>query len=567
MTAAMWLTWLLRSDVRAGRAVDDVEGQRAFVCWWLLFGEWEYPKVWWYGAAQVRVAMEPVLLQQGVRIPRLLLRLHQSRSDIQQKYVLSDEEAVAEYFCWYRLVASSELRAAPALPGWAITMTEAPSRRFGPPAVPRIALALWGMSSALQAVIDPKQEGHRRGLLNWFTAKGMSVIPLSSPLPTHLEVSPAVTPARRCTAVDLIGFARAEFGIGEDVRMASRALESAGIDHTITDLLPGNNVRLMDVSRAPWIQSNLERQAIKVFCMTAFDAGQLFLEQGLTPFAGNYNVGYWPWELPQFPAQWVDVYGLFHEIWAATTFQADAYRLNSPIPVYLMPPAVLADPLPRLTPKSNYQKPSRPFRFIYPFDPKSTLARKNPLAAVRAFRKAFPSRERDVELILRVNGKGVDQPGWRALRAALAHDRRIRIMDGTLPRSEAQRLLRSADCLVSPHRAEGLGRNIAEGIAACIPVLATGFSGSGDMLQRHECIASKPRIVAVAEYPHAQGLWWSEPDWKDLARKMRSVRQRQARIQGTVYIRRARKLLQLYGRVPAGERYAKAISRIVTALL
>ncbi len=566
MTAAMWLAWLLRGDVRAGSDTADIEAQKDFVSWWLLFAHDEYKHSWWYGPEQVRVAMEPAPACPA--LPRLLLRLHQARLDLQRAFDLSDHEQIAGYLCWYRLAGAEKLPVAPALPSWALALTEAASPRYGEPSISRMALALWATSPSLQTVIDPQSAGARRGLTQWYASRGQHQIPAPTALPDSPEIRPAdvVRPGSKgAPCINLVGFARAEFGIGEDVRMVSRALEALGVAHSITDLRLTGAVRSHDESRSAWFGAAPDAAAINVFCLTGFDSGQHFLEHGTRPFQGAYNIGYWPWELPRFPDQWSDVYGLVDEVWAATRFQADAYRANSPVPVTLMPPAVT----PPLAPRPVRIGAGRPglrhrFTFIFPFDPNSTLARKNPAAAVRAFRAAFPLADRTVRLVLRVNGYGRGRPGWLALKAAIRGDTRIRIIEGTLPRRESLRMLQAADCLVSPHRAEGFGRNIAEAIALAVPVLATGFSGSSDLLEKAERIASKPRLVKPGEYPHAEGLSWSEPDWRGLARQMQAVRRR--RQSNTVLIRRARRLLHRFGLRPAGERYEAAFRRIRAVL-
>ena len=126
------------------------------------------------------------------------------------------------------------------------------------------------------------------------------------------------------------------------------------------------------------------------------------------------------------------------------------------------------------------------FVFVYPFDVNSHLARKNPLGLVRAFRLAFPPADVHVALLLRVNGNPDCHPGWAAVTTECAADRRITILAGTLDRQAALGVVAASDCLVSPHRAEGFGRNIAEAILLGIPVLATAFSGCTDFLAPEE---------------------------------------------------------------------------------
>ena len=562
MTVAMWFAWLLRGDVRAGHAATDPQAQREFVSWWILFGVNEYPKVGWYGREQVDVAMASVPTPSGTKLPALLLRLHQARSDLQDCFDLSDPDQVGGYLCWYRLEASRELPTAPALPPWAVALTETPSQSYLPPAVPRMALALWSRSDELRRVMNLEQPGARRGLCHWYAKHGKQCIPRPPPLPA----GPEIRPVRRAHAgslvgvpISLVGFARAEFGLGEDVRLVSRALEAQSVEHTIADVRTGSDIRTQDTSRLNWLAP--PSHGITVFCMTAFDAAECFLVNGPDAFDNAYNIGYWPWELPRLPLAWRDAYELVDEVWASTRFQMDAYGADGVVPVFLMPPAV--------TPTQCRMPPRRPpallraFRFLYVFDPNSTLARKNPLTAVRAFRRAFPRSDRTVHLVLRVNGTLAGRPGAKELLAAVAHDRRVCIHEGTVSRKHAQRILQQADCFISPHRSEGFGRNVAEAIAYGVPVLATAFSGTADLVARHEQIASKPKRVGRGEYPHGEGQWWCEPDISQLAAKMRRLRQKRPRTRQIVYLRRARLQLQRYSIKVAGQRYQNAIGRIV----
>src|SRR6185437_6632705 len=85
-------------------------------------------------------------------------------------------------------------------------------------------------------------------------------------------------------------------------------------------------------------------------------------------------------------------------------------------------------------------------------------------------------------------------------------------------------LLASSDCLVSPHRAEGFGRNIAEAILLEVPVLATRFGGCVDFLHGEEAIDWRPVVIREGEYPWGGGQWWAEPDLHHLVRRMEEIR-------------------------------------------
>ena len=172
----------------------------------------------------------------------------------------------------------------------------------------------------------------------------------------------------------------------------------------IINVKAASHVRARDKSRAHAVSTSIPFE-MTVFCLSAFDTAGLFLKFGPDFFAGTFNIGYWPWELDSFPQVWAEAFDLVDEVWASTRFQWRAYQTINRVPAYLMPPAVLIPPIRDLRRAAPVRRELRRFRFIFPFDPNSFIARKNPVAAIRAFRLAFPVGDRSVELVLRVNGR------------------------------------------------------------------------------------------------------------------------------------------------------------------
>jgi glycosyltransferase involved in cell wall biosynthesis len=323
--------------------------------------------------------------------------------------------------------------------------------------------------------------------------------------------------------VNLVGFVRGQFGLGEDVRMASAALEAADIPHVLINVPAGAAVSQQDDSLAHVLQERL-RYRLTIYCMSAFDMAVLYLSRGPAFFAGQYRIGYWPWELPAFPPQWKDIYKLVDEVWAGSNFAARSHRTRCRKPVRRLPCPVTVPPIKPTPRRALGLLRERAFLFVYPFDINSGLARKNPLGLVRAFRLAFATSDAEVALLLRVNGRPECQPGWAEVAAECAADRRIRILSETLDRQAALGVIAAADCLVSPHRGEGFGRNIAEAILLGIPVLATAYSGCMDFLAGEEGIPFTRVRLQDGEYPFGEGLWWADPSVQDLARRILQVR-------------------------------------------
>jgi glycosyltransferase involved in cell wall biosynthesis len=526
MTPAMWFAFLLRGDIRAGAAPAEQEAQREFVAWWLLWGETEYPVVWHWDIEQARVAMQLVPVAADLLCPRLLRRLHASRRDLRNAFRLQDTEDLIDFFCWYRVRGVAELVAAPELPPSCIAMTECASQRpfwsAGGLQVPRIALALAHCVPNLLSVdrFDLRRTPGR--IVDWYQEYGRHLVPTPSKPPTPVAT---IRPGkrRRDGGVNLVGFVRGQSGLGEDVRMASLALDAAGIQHVLVDVAAPSAIPQGDNSLTHRLTDRLVH-GISIYCMSAFDMATLYLQRGPAFFSERYRIGYWPWELPRFPALWDQAYSLVDEIWTGSEYTARAYRARRSPPVRRLPCPVVLPQVQSVTRRDLALRNRHTFVFVYPFDVNSYLTRKNPIALVRAFHRAFRPAQRDVALLLRVNGDPNGYSGWLEVAAACSADDRITVLAGTFDRPKALGVIAACDCLVSPHRAEGFGRNIAEAILLGVPVLATAFSGCLDFLAPDEGISYQMVTVQAGDYPFAEGLCWAEPSIGEMARRMKEIR-------------------------------------------
>src|SRR5205823_1359643 len=104
---------------------------------------------------------------------------------------------------------------------------------------------------------------------------------------------------------------------------------------------------------------------------------------------------------------------------------------------------------------------SGPLRFLTVFDFHSSIERKNPLASVLAFRKAFPGGE-NVEMIVKASNVNPQHPGnalgqWERVCMEAAQDSRIRIIAERYSEEQMNALVAQAGCVVSLHRSEGFG--------------------------------------------------------------------------------------------------------------
>lgn len=324
--------------------------------------------------------------------------------------------------------------------------------------------------------------------------------------------------------VNLYGYAYGELGIGEDIRQMAVALQSQGIPVCILNFQPGSNISQADRSADSLIVTE-PRYGINIFCMTGIETTRYVCEKGLSALEGRYNIGLWPWELPDWPESCRHAYACVDEIWGISEYTAHAHRHAAPRPVMPMSLPVELGAVGEQT-RGDFGLPENPFLFYFAFDINSNAARKNPEGLIEAFQKAFPTENQDqVGLVLKISHPETSCKLWSKIRKIAKRDKRIRIVEKTLRRPELLALFKACDCLVSLHRAEGFGRCIAEALLLDKQVIATGFSGNLDFCHepRVALVRHSMRALTAKDYMWGEGQSWAEPDLDHAAELMRSI--------------------------------------------
>jgi len=323
--------------------------------------------------------------------------------------------------------------------------------------------------------------------------------------------------------VNLVGYARGELGIGEDVRMLAAALQKAQIPFNIINVEPGANVSQRDTSAEKWLSEKFD-YAISIFCMTGIEMTRMTLEKGLEWLEGHYNIGLWPWELPEWPKAWHHALNLVDELWGISRYTADAYsEAAGSLPVLPMPLPVSIDAENVQADRQKWNLPEDAYLFVFSFDMNSTLARKNPIATVEAFLDAFADQpNKRVGLVIKVSHLNTKHSAWKALAKLITKDKRIQLISGELRKSEVLSLYKSCDCFVSLHRAEGFGRGLAEAKRLGLALITTRFSGNMEYCTDENTYLVDYKLVPVRadEYFYGEGQQWAEPDKQQAAKLM-----------------------------------------------
>ena len=230
-------------------------------------------------------------------------------------------------------------------------------------------------------------------------------------------------------------------------------------------------------------------------------------------------VACWVWELSFVPEAWRDAEKFVSEIWAPSRFVAEAFRVHFDRPVKVVPHFIAVPKLPQASSSDT-------LRLLALADARSSLERKNPLAAARMFKAAFCDGM-SVELTIKCRNLDLYPDYAAELLESIGGDPRIRLIRETLFAEAQFELLKSCDILLSPHRAEGFGVPLAEAMALGKYVIATGWSGNLEFMDA-ECAVLLPSKLIPAEdrtgvYPPALGAVWAEPDFDAGVEALRSA--------------------------------------------
>lgn len=323
--------------------------------------------------------------------------------------------------------------------------------------------------------------------------------------------------------VNLIGYARGEFGVAENVRSYARALEHAGYPFLIRNYDVGVASRQQDHSMERHFSEFL-RYDTNVFFINADQMHVARDALGAQAFAGRRNIGYWLWELERFPRAWNSAFDLVDEVWAPTEFVRAGIAANTRKPVLKMPKAIEFG-VPGGMDRAHFGLDADACTFLFSYDFNGYAARKNPEAVIAAFRNAFPAERRDVRLLVKsVNGHRFPER-LSLLAASVADDPRIEVRDGFLSREEMHGLQNVIDCYVSLHRAEGFGLGLAECMYLGKPVIGTAWSGNMEFMTNDNACLVDYELVLVGkdEYPCWEGQHWAEADVGQAAAFMRRV--------------------------------------------
>jgi glycosyltransferase involved in cell wall biosynthesis len=563
---AKQIAWLLRKDLRETfKTIDNP----AFGDWWLIKGRQEYP-AWAHAMPAQELqhlfesAGKATIAGVSVDVPKVVQHLARYRSDALREYTRDGKLDNEKFFAWAIVRGLAEHHLAMYAPRHLQAMLDRPVIRkdvgsdTDAPAITLLMYLLWSlMDEPTQKALNIFTLEGSKAYLPWFfnVVAQLNIGPLiagrwkswvkaqpsyKGPQLAWAKAVPAIpvpgSPTNKSDkpfGVNLYGFAYGELGIGEDLRMAVACCEAANIPYHVVNVDAGNirqADQLLKGKTHDLLSKDLPPYRNNIFCLPAFDtASRIFMQKGTNTFEGYHNIGWWPWELSVFPKAWQPhAFKLVDEVWASSTFLEDMYKRSTDKPVHLVPLAVSVDRL-KKHPRKYYDLPDKKYLFLYVFDFNSSVARKNPMAAVNAFKQAFPQADKSVGLVLKTMNTNPANPEWQAFLKECKSDKRIFVLTETMDRSDVLGLIDCCDAYVSTHRAEGFGRTIAEALLLNKVVVATNYSGNVDFMtgQNNRLVECSLERVSKENYHWlslADEALWANANIKSAMKCMYDVR-------------------------------------------
>lgn len=334
-----------------------------------------------------------------------------------------------------------------------------------------------------------------------------------------LRPQEASTPVQ-AQPVYVVGHVGKSSGLGRNFGMIFEGLKSAGVAAVAIDVDD-----LSQESFGPLHYAALHGNVRPTIIMATNAQNILTLCSHLHPevLEKSRLIAFLLWEMSTIPTVQSLGLSMLDEAWVPTEYVRSIYAPF--VPTRVVKKALDCPP-------ARPAKPERSeFTVLTAFDFESSIERKNPLAVIQAFQKAFPGDEH-VRLIIKVANVKPEhwsnyRGHWEAVVALVEDDSRVTIEAAYLSKADVEALIESADVFVSLHRSEGFGYMVADALLLGTPVIVTDFGGTQDFCTPDTAELVEVEIVAVpAElaYLGADDAHWAEPDVAHAARLMAQVR-------------------------------------------
>jgi len=288
-----------------------------------------------------------------------------------------------------------------------------------------------------------------------------------------------------------------------------------------------------DFRKTPKIQGEeFKTPVINLFCIPTGEIPNVAMNWGWKNLKKSYNISVWFWETDVIPDRLQIPFDYLDELWVSSPYMQEVLAKHTSLKISYIPSPIIpgaAFKADALASSSDLSLPESTFLFYFIYDFYSNFDRKNPLAIISSFLKAFPKNENVSLMIKTMNGDKF--PSQMALmQDAICGDSRIKLINRYITKDEKDALMHRCNCYVSLHRSEGLGLTMGEAMILGKPVIATGYSGNLDFMNESNSFLCSYEMAKVGKdnlYFFPENGSWAEPNREDAIRLMRYVYENQ----------------------------------------
>jgi glycosyltransferase involved in cell wall biosynthesis len=336
---------------------------------------------------------------------------------------------------------------------------------------------------------------------------------------------PPASPTRRIrlreNTARVIGLLSSASGLGASARLCTDQLAASAFAVSTSDVAP-----LFGADDSVPYRRGGEGGASGAMAIYHLNPPKLLpgiLRAGLSTYYGNYNVGYWAWELETLPPDWIGAIRFVDAVMVPSEFCRAAVARYTDKPVLVVPhPAIADGPAP-----PRRHDGAGPFTVLTMFNFGSSFERKNPHAALRAFKLAFGS-DPHARLIVKTSAGKRYPHELTKLRAEAGDMSNVDIIDKLWSADRLRQAYREADVYLSLHRSEGYGLTIAEAMMMECPTVVTNWSGNVDFCREDTAFLVRHDLIDFRDldpsYEGVTGARWADPSAEHAAGHLRLIR-------------------------------------------
>jgi len=316
---------------------------------------------------------------------------------------------------------------------------------------------------------------------------------------------------RSVGGINLVGYLKAELGVGEAARSLAKAAHAAGIPYSIVDV--GYQTPSRQDDKSAWQFAKRGKFDIDLIYVNA-DQTQRTLSHlaAIDHTRPQARIAYWHWEQPKLPDKYLSAFDGIDEVWVPSAFVLEAVTAIAPVPVFKVPHAIEFR-LNSAIGRSEFGIPVHSFAVLVMYDFASYHYRKNPEAAIAVCKNVALKKKNLVLVIKTINSSGFERE-YAELKSSVSEMPSVVFLDSVFSRERLYALEAACDCMISLHRAEGFGLGLAEMMYLAKPVIATGWSGNMEFMNSMNSFPInyelRPLEKSVGVYE--AGLEWAEPD-------------------------------------------------------